>query len=222
MDSVNGTPSPEGGRGSVSNTLPLPNRPSRIAAHVVRGADLTARVRQFIATTGRTPAGHKAWTAAEDEEVRRLAPDYKGLTKILPHRTFYAIESRAKALGIRKKNHVWTNHEVARLRKLWGRASRADILAAFPGMKFITIQRVAAYRGIRAPRRPLKPTGHPLLDAIRQRCFELNLSLSDLDEMARTGQFFRQRKGGHTTSFYAHLYKAVAVLDGTLTVTWNN
>ena len=67
-------------------------------------------------------------------------------------------------------------------------------------------------------------TGHPLLDAIRVRCWELRYTLTELDEFAETNRYFLRTRGtsGHVDR--AKVRQAVEVLDGVLlksgTIVW--
>ena len=66
---------------------------------------LPGRSRQSIAKKRNSVPGlsfeRLAWTRGEDEELRRLAARGRSaVRRVLPHRTFWEIEQRAKALGV--------------------------------------------------------------------------------------------------------------------------
>jgi len=69
-----------------------------------------------------------------------------------------------------------------------------------------------------ARRRKPALTGYPLIDAIRERTFELNLSMVDLDAMAHTGRYF-QTSSWHSGNFNRKfVLRAVEVLGGEVSV----
>lgn len=159
------------------------------------------------------------WTEAEDNVVRFLFPDYKAMEQVLRHRTYHALKSRAAGLGIVPRKHVWTNAEVSRLRKVYPTASHGELREAFPGMALASIKAKARHVGLH--RKPLgfKRTGCLLLDQLRDRCFELNLSMIDLDGMAGTKTFF-QKQQWRTGINYARLAAGVHAIGGTLKADW--
>lgn len=163
---------------------------------------------------------HLEWTEAEDNVVRLLFPDYKALEQVLRHRTYDAIKCRAAGLGIVPRKHVWTNLEVSRLRKLYSTASNAELLEAFPGVSIERIKGKAGHIGLRRKPKGFKPTGHPLLDQLRSRCFELNLSMIDLDAMAGTNKFFQKQLWHSGALSYARVAAGVHAIGGTLKVEW--
>lgn len=161
------------------------------------------------------------WKPEDDEVFRRLYPDYGALRKAFPSRSYRAIQGHASRLGIAAKRHRWTAAELSRLRRLYQSASREDVLAAFPGMGWKQIKARAEHAGLHRPRRPYCPTGHAILDDIRSRCFELRYSMVDLDEMARTKQYFTKAGWMRTQRIKAQpVVRAVDALDGSLLVEW--
>jgi hypothetical protein len=133
------------------------------------------------------------WTKEEDAEIRRLYPDYPALKKSLPRRTHLAIKGRAHRLGIVKRNHSWTDAEVSRLRKLYPTNTIRQLRIAFPHLQGRQIKDKAERIGLRKKRCPYPATGFPIIDQIRARAFELNLSMLDLDELANTKNYFKDR-----------------------------
>jgi hypothetical protein len=169
---------------------------------------------------------HRLWSPEEDRIVIKLHPDYGALIKAFRgRRTYFAIRSRASALNLVKRRRIWTAAEKTRLRRMYPRASRDELLAAFPFCRWKQIVRQANYYGLRRGRRSYCTTGSDLLDAIRNRCAELGYTMADLDAMTRSKRYFTDarwltlRQYGGVPKHKA-LLRAVDVLGGNLTVTW--
>ena len=189
--------------------------------YAVRGAATAQRMRRQMKRTGLTPRGHKLWTPEEDKIVCTLYPDYKALKKALKRRSYRSLTGRARSLGIAKKRHVWTGAELAKLRKVFPSAPREEIIALLPGIRWPQVYARARYAGLRRARQKLKKTGCPLLDRIRERAFDLNLSMVDLDAMARTKKYFQKAPWWSTGAVSRKaLVRAVEALDGKLQVEW--
>ena len=161
------------------------------------------------------------WTAAEDRTIRLLFPDYKALEQALRHRTFWALRRRAAHLGIVQRRHVWTNQEVSRLRKLYPTASHEALQESFPRLSHASIKTKARDMALRRRPKGFKPTGSALLDELRERCFELKLSMVDLDDMAGTKEYFYRGTWRRAKSFdYARIAAGVHAIGGTLKADW--
>jgi hypothetical protein len=153
--------------------------------------------------------------------MRRLYPNYGALRKALRRRTYRALRARAGTLGITIKRHRWTAIEASRLRRLYPTATRDEILAALPGLRWKQIKAMAKYRRLHRARKPLKPTGFPIIDDIRLRAFHLNLSMVDLDAMARTRCYF-QKACWHSGKISDRaVHRAIRALDGSIIAHWN-
>jgi hypothetical protein len=195
-------------------------RPSRIG-WAARNAIMAERMRARMQRSGRTPRGHMLWTKQEDEIIRRLYPNYKALRKALRRRTFKAIRVRASACGFTVKRHRWTAAEASRLRRLYPTASHEELLAAFPGVSLRQATAKANQIKVFRKRRPLAATGYPIIDEVRLRAFQLNITMVDLDAMSRTRCYF-QKAGWHTGWISERaIYRAVMALDGGLSARWN-
>jgi hypothetical protein len=191
-------------------------RKSRVVQAVEAGERAAARMLK----TGRTPGGHRLWTEREDAIVCDLYPDYKALCRRLKRRTLAAIRSRAHYLGIQRRVHKWTGFEVARLRKLYPAGTRAELMTIVPTVTWIATSCRARAAGARRLKR-YKPTGFPVLDAIRQRCLELNYSMVDLDAIAKTGGYFTQARWiASGVANVQKLARAAKALDGVMTIVW--
>jgi len=144
---------------------------------------------------GRTPRGHWLWTKNEDALVRELYPDYDALQKALRRRTYNALRARARTLDVVKRRHTWLGAEISRLRRMYPKAARQELMVFFPDVSWEAIKAMAHRVGVRRERRKLVSTGHPLIDRIRDRAFDLNISMVDLDAMAGTKKYFRKLVG---------------------------
>ncbi len=188
--------------------------------YAARGAASAYRARERMARTDRTPSGHWLWTKEEDDIVRTLYPDYKALRRKLRRRTRYALKARAARLGVIRKNHVWQGAEISRVRRLYPRATQEELMAALPNLTMEQIRAKASDIGVRRARRKPAATGYPLIDAIRERAFKLNLSMVDLDAIARTKRFYQSggwRGGNFNRKF---VLRAVEALGGEVSVQW--
>lgn len=162
--------------------------------YATRGAITALRMRLYMKRTGKTPWGDMLWTKEEDDLVRKLHPDFKAMKKVLRRRTRAAIQARSCKLGITKKYRRWTALEASRLRKLYPRSSHTEMRAALSGLTWPQIKAQARYCKLHRDRKPFKQTGHQGLDMIRKYAFCLNLSMADLDKMARTRDYFQKAK----------------------------
>lgn len=186
----------------------------------VQAIEAGERARERMQKIGATPNGHSLWTEREDAIIREFYPDYRALQRKLRKRTYDALRGRAQSLGIQRRRHRWTAFEIARLRRLYPAASKSEIMAIVPGLKWETIKARARDLGLRR-RVSLRATGFPLLDQIRRRCEELGYSMVDLDAIARTRRYFSKAAWNAAgRPDLAKLVKAAAALDGLVSVEW--
>lgn len=185
-----------------------------------RGARAAAMARERITRTGVAPGGHPVWTDREMALLAVIFPDYKRAVAVLQRRTYAAVKGRARAMGLTTTRHLWTGAEVSRLRKLFPTADRETLLAAFPGVELGQIKAKARESGIHRQRRPFKSTGIPPIDQIRARAFKLNISMVDLDDMARTKPYFQKGNWHNGNISYRAIGRATKALDGLLAVRW--
>lgn len=166
--------------------------------------------------------GYRIWTKIEDRIVRNLYPDYVALRKALPLRSYWAIQSRACYLGISKKRKPWTSRDLQKLGRIFSQATWAELYQAFPGRTQNEIKSRARKAGYTRPRVYPK-TGVPVLDSIRSRAFSLNLSLLDVDKMARTRSYFSSARPRDIEKLnWKAIRRAVKALDGEVMPTWKN
>lgn len=187
-----------------------------------RNARMAAMARERIAKTGMAPGGAPLWTDREMALLAVIFPDYKRAVAVLERRTYAAVKGRARSMGLTDCSHIWTSAAVARLRRLYPTADRATLAAAFPGVPFEKISYKARHIGLHRHRQPLKQTGVPSIDQIRDRAFKLNMSMVDLDAIAKTKKYFQ--KGGWHSGHINHraIARAAYALDGLIAVRWKD
>lgn len=157
-----------------------------------RGARAAAMARERIAKTGMAPGGRPVWTDRETALLAVIFPDYERAVAVLGRRTYAAVKQRARSMGLTKRHHIWTGAAVARLRRLYPSADHATLATSFPGVPIEKIRSKAQEIGVYRNRRQLIKTGIPEIDQIRGRAFELNISMVDLDAMAKTKKYFQK------------------------------
>lgn len=164
---------------------------------------------------------YRFWTDHELELVRRLYPDVGAIHPALRHRAVTAIRKKAQRLGLTSRVHVWTGAEIARLRRLYPRGTRAEIMAAFPGWSYHYLQQVAAKHRISKTRPPHRPTNDPVVDQMLLRSRQLGISMPELDAMTNARGYF---KGGGFRQWrnLRKLSMAIAVLGGDIHVQWSD
>lgn len=187
------------------------SRNLRYASHYAYLAQIN---RERMRRTGFTPVGDRLWTKPEDELVRLHYPDYAAMRKALPLRSHGAIRMRVQTLGVGRKNKRWTTRDHANMRKHYPNSSWKELREIFPGRTRIEI-RAFAYEHRIIRRRRILPSGFPLIDAVLRRAMELNMSLGDLDKVARTRGYFQARRWtGKNAPDGRYVLRVIAALDG--------
>lgn len=174
--------------------------------------------RAYMMRTGLTYSGHRLWTATEIETLRRLHPDYRALDAALAGRTRYAIQHKARRIGLALSRRVWSEAEFYAMKPPYVQgAPMQDILDRCPGKTARQVWAKAARCGIRRPRRPLQPIGIGPVDAVRRRAFELRMSMGDLDEIAGSRSYFRRPQ----RLDWSALQRVLPSLGGHIVVSWH-
>ena len=189
--------------------------------YLTRAVKMGQRSRRRMRKHGHNMKGDRLWTRDEEAVLIAHKGDYDVMRKLLPHRTQAAIASRCQILGLRRKIHVWTAAELAKLRRLYPSATVKEIEEAFPHSSWANISQVARYHGFRrCLRTDYKSTGYPAIDEVRRRCLEIRWTMKDLDKAAKTGRYF-QRAGwiGKKINHRA-LGRAIEALDGVIECRW--
>lgn len=190
-------------------------------AYAIRGVASADRLRRQMRRTGKTPFGHWLWTQEEDAAVQELYPDYKTLEKALKRRSLCGIQRRASTIGVAKKRHMWTSAEVLKLRRLYPKAPKEEIMQEFPDLRWSQIRSCVSYNKMRKIRQPYTATGFEVLDVIRQRAFQSGINMADLDEIAGTKTYF-QRAGwcGRLKANPKAVMRAIDALGGKIEIKW--
>jgi hypothetical protein len=188
-----------------------------------QNANRAQQARRRIRYLGVMPNGSRVWTSKEDDICRQYGSDYALLVKKIPDRSYMAIKKRCQKLGLRRRLRPVTTKELSLMRRLVPRATPDEIQQAFPHRTLNAIKSICLYHGIYRKKKPYKSTGIALIDDIRARCFENNLTMTDLDDIAGTKHYFQNRgwKDSKRPN-YAVIYKAVAALDGEISVRWRD
>jgi hypothetical protein len=170
--------------------------------------------------SARSRVGLKVWSQEDDMVVRLLYPDYGALQRHFADRTLAAIKHRAAKLRVVSKRHVWTQLEVARLRRLFSqrRPTDTDLEAAFPHIPLRKILNKARHVGMVRERIAPKILGVPVLDAVRQRAHDEGLTMVELDELASTRHYFQHSS---RSIVWRHVAAAVNFLGGALMPWWD-
>lgn len=190
-------------------------------ASFARNARSAERARQRMQREGVTMSGARLWTAEENAVLRQYFPDYEKLVQALPHRTRVAIRLQCGKLGLTTPRHSWMASQISLLRRLYSRASKQEVMAAFPGRSWSSIQKCARYYGFRRDRKPYVKLGVDALDALRQKCFERNMVMRDLDELVGSKGYFRKASwiaGGRID--FGTVVKAIEALGGKVSAVW--
>ena len=189
--------------------------------YLTRAVKMGQRSRRRMRKHGQNMKGDRLWSREEEAVLIAHQGEYELMSKLLPHRSRAAIASRCQLLGLRRKIHVWTAAELAKLRRLYPVASVQEIEEAFPHSSWTNICQVARYHGFcRAVRSTYKSTGHPALDDVRQRCLEIRWTMKDLDKAARTGCYFQRAGWIGKKINYRALGRAIEALDGVIECRW--
>ncbi|WP_024896877.1 SANT/Myb-like DNA-binding domain-containing protein [Brucella rhizosphaerae] len=190
---------------------------SDFSKNAVRAHQARRRIRYL----GITPLGYQIWTQEEDELCQQFGSDYATLAQKLPNRSYMAIKKRCQKLGLRRRLRAVTAKELSMMRRLVPRGTSNEIQQAFPHRTLNCIKSICLYHGIYREKKPYQTTGIALIDDIRARCFENNLTMADLDDIARTKRYFQNRGWKDSKApNYAAVYKAVAALDGEISIRW--
>lgn len=182
------------------------------------GARSAERLRRRMAKSGRTLAGQKLWTETEIKRLRRFYPDYHKASSALPCRSLNAIKSKAFRLRITRSRRVWSEGELKRMKVPYrqGRPMH-EILTLLPGKTKKQIWKRACNSGWHRPRTSPKTYNFKPYDEIRARAFTSKLTMQDLACLSATGSYFLRAP---SQTDWKKISKAVALLDGQLSVIW--
>ena len=183
------------------------------------GINGAATFREIIRRTGKTAAGGAVWAAAEDAVLKASYPDYNSAASALPNRTRKALECRVARLGIANKLRVWSDGEFRAMAPPYREGRPVE--AILPKLSGKTSRQVYAKAGkhkVRRPRKRPKLTGIGIVDSIRQRAFDLNFTLSELDAATGGGSYFQSPRSVR----WPQVSRAVKLLGGRVAVAFND
>lgn len=161
------------------------------------------------------------WTFNESELLRKHWPNMQLVRKLLPHRTERAIKYMAKRCGLipPKEQNVWTGAQDKTLRRMAAAGNSRKEIAAELGLTVGQVANRLLYRKINLAKRPPVQIGNELLDQIRRRAFDLNMSIADLDRSLGKRTIFQTAwKGRHISP--KHIHRAVIALGGEMKIEW--
>ena len=161
------------------------------------------------------------WTLKEHEVMVSHWPDRETITRLLPHRSPAAIRKFAVKCNLVEPLFVWSEGQTRLLRTRVKEHVPVKLIAKELRLTKLQVTNKMRYLNLTYGRRPPAPTGHPLMDAIYLRAFELNISRKDLDEACNSGGQFGRWSPARKISI-KHIVRAVKALDGQLTVEWSN
>ncbi|WP_170125177.1 hypothetical protein [Pseudaminobacter salicylatoxidans] len=171
-----------------------------------------------IRKAGRTPNGHTLWKSSERAVLKKHFPDYKAIKKRLPERSMAAIRGQCHLMGLSTPKAAWTAADRAKLKRLFPTVSKAELLAAFPGRTYVSLQVSGYQMGLKRWRKPYVKTSHPVLDDVREACRTKGHFMPDLDVYAGTGHYFSRLAARRKKHDFRKVDKAIKALGGTLTI----
>lgn len=181
------------------------------------GVNGAAVMREWMRRHGTTLSGQPLWSELEIALLREHYPDYATLVRLLPHRTRKAIEMKVAKLGLARPLRIWADGEVRRFKPPYQDGTSVTNILPLLNQKSANQLYAAAWkRQISRPRRRPKLVGIPILDSVRQRAFDMNISLRELDEATGQKKYF-----SHPTSIrWTAVERAIRVLGGKFVVRW--
>lgn len=164
------------------------------------------------------------WTEAEDELVRLHFQNRTALEAMLPYRTAGAIKSRVNRLGLTLNMSfiALTARDATRIRQLVKTCHTYKQIAGVLGKNTETVRYHMKRRGMYLAKPDPKLTGFPLVDAIRQRAFQLKITLRDLDRsLSYRARNFSDKKQARKVSL-KQIDCAVKAMGGRLVIVWDD
>jgi hypothetical protein len=195
------------------------HKPSRLGQFAA-GLSSADRLRRQMAISGTTLAGQRLWIDAEIRLLRRFYPDYERACAALPGRSLSAVKSKAFRMGITRPLRIWSDEDLKHLKGPYRQGMPVHEIRAFlPSKTAKQIWRRAAHSGWHRPRKPPKVTGLKPDDDVKARAFAYQLTVRDLAYFSDTGGYFLRRP---SRTNWKKISKAVAVLEGSLSIVWNS
>ncbi len=162
---------------------------------------------------------HNDWTLKEHEVLISHWPDVNTIRRRIPHRSTRAIRAFAGKCNLTNPRHIWTAAQDAKLRKLAAEGNRPKEIAEILGLTLGQVTGRMRYARIRVARRPPAQCADPLINAVRQRAYALNMTLADLDRSLGKRRTFQQASGKQRVKL-VHVARAVRAMGGRFIVEW--
>lgn len=169
--------------------------------------------------THRVIRRHSDWTLKEHEVVVSFWPDVGEIKSRLPHRTRRAIQQFAGKCNLREPRQMWTAADDGKLKRLAAEGQRTPQIAEALGKTAGQVARRLSYTRTRIAPRPPAHSHDPLVNSIRQRAFDMKMTLADLDRSLGKLKVFQQASGKQHVH-HRHIQRAVKALGGQLVVKW--
>jgi hypothetical protein len=171
-----------------------------------------------------------AWSAEEDAICLRLVPS--ATVKLLPNRTFKAIEQRRQRLlnpQQKGSSRNWTVEEITILRREWPTASHVkDLMLLLPDRDAHQIRAKASKLGVKrkwlGEQGTLLSGNKEILDQIVMRAKADGIALNKLDKVLQTGSYFAKsnyRVPSRRVNLSA-VAKAIEFFGGSLVIDWQD
>lgn len=153
----------------------------------------------------------------EDQIIRGKYPDYKAIGAALPHRTYWALRARAKALGIIKHKVRWSPALRIALREGGFEKFTDQEIAEFMGCSEGAAEQVRQSMGIFRAKPVAATPRSPLVLDIRQRARDLGVPLHHLLRRAKCSS-----SALHKATQYSPAARMVRILGGELFAEWED
>ncbi|MDR6659733.1 uncharacterized protein (DUF433 family) [Tardiphaga robiniae] len=106
------------------------------------------------------------------------------------------------------------------MRRIYPSATREELLEAFPRRSMGQIYDCAARYNVKRKKEPHSTAGFPIIEQIKLRAKKCNISMKDLDAMARTTPYFASGRWRFDGLNRRSVYRAIEALDGEVTIVW--
>ncbi len=165
----------------------------------------------------------RGWELWEEQLVRDLYPDYPAILRVLPHRTYWAVRSRARKLGVVTSREIWKASTVRSIEELSRTHTTSEIASKIADMETHQVDAIIKYFGFgRKPREGFRRAGIPVIDDVLYRADQQGLTLVEVDRRAGIGKRYFAGRRWENGLHGGHLARAVFALGGELYVEWED